>query len=344
MDKIGTPLTLDALADATDLDRRYLKEWLGIMVTGDIIALSPGPRKGNDPRIEDPNATYYLPPAHADVLTRRARNNNLGVYTQEIPLLTACAMEAVQKGFLTGEGVSFDHYPGFQQFMSELSNAKHEQMLIQTFLPSVDNGSLVERLKQGVSVCDIGCGQGVALNLMAKAFPHSLFLGVDTHGGAILRATQTAKEKRLINARFSVLDAAHIKGDKRFFEKFDYVTAFDAIHDQSHPLTVLQGIRFMLKPGGLFSMVDIKASTLLQDNLDHPMGPFLYSVSLMHCMPAGLNDEGRGLGMMWGKQQALALLARAGFDRVDLLEIPDDPFNLHFCCKNLPQTQKDSSS
>ncbi len=328
MDKIGEPATLKALAAATTLDRRYLKEWLGIMVTGEIITLSTGPTQK-----ENQEETYYLPPAHADVLTRRAGNNNLGVYTQETPLLTSCAMEAIQKKFPTGQGVSFDHYPRFQQFMSELSNAKHEQVLIQTFLPSVDNGTLVDRLKKGIAVCDIGCGEGVALNLMAKAFPNSQFLGVDTHGGAIARATESAQKMNLSNARFKGLDAAQIKGDKTFYQKFDYVTAFDAIHDQSHPLSVLEGIRAMLKPGGQFSMVDIKAATRLQDNLDHPMGPFLYTVSLMHCMPVGLNDKGRGLGMMWGKEQALALLAQAGFDRVDALEIPNDPFNLHFFCE-----------
>jgi 2-polyprenyl-3-methyl-5-hydroxy-6-metoxy-1,4-benzoquinol methylase len=346
MDKMGTPVTLDALAEASRLDRRYLKEWLGIMVTGEIITLStaPGPDKNPKaaPQKESREDTYFLPPAHADVLTRRAGNNNLGVYTQETPLLTTCAMEAVQKGFLTGQGVGFDHYPKFQQFMSELSNAKHEQVLIQTFLPSVDAGNLIERLKQGIAVCDIGCGEGVALNLMARAFPNSRFLGVDNHGGAISTAKHSAQEKGLTNARFKCMDAARIKDDKTFYQKFDYVTAFDAIHDQSHPLTVLEGIRSMLKPGGQFSMVDIKAATRLQDNLDHPMAPFLYTVSLMHCMPVGLNDKGRGLGMMWGKEQALAILAQAGFDQVTAVEIPDDPFNLHFFCKNNRSRQLNS--
>jgi len=343
MDEMGTPVTLKALAEATLLDQRYLKEWLGIMVTGEIITLITAPRKSNDPKKEEQEETYYLPPAHADVLTRRARNNNLGVYTQETPLLTTCAMEAVQKGFLTGQGVSFDHYPRFQRFMSELSNAKHEQVLIQTFLPSVDNGELVKRLNQGIAVCDIGCGEGVALNLMAKAFPNSQFLGIDNHPGAISTATESAEKTNLPNARFKLFDAAQIKGAETFYEKFDYVTAFDAIHDQSHPLTVLEGVRAMLKPGGQFSMVDIKAATHLQDNLDHPMGPFLYTVSLMHCMPVGLNDKGRGLGMMWGKEQALALLALAGFDRVEALEIPNDPFNLHFLCKNQTRMKLNSS-
>jgi len=326
MDDMGKPVILQALADAASLDSRYLKEWLGIMVTGEIIIMDV-----NDQGDE----TYYLPPDHADVLTRRAGNSNLGVYTQETPLLTVSAMDAVQKGFLTGKGVPFSNYPKFQAFMSELSNAKHRQVLIRDFLPSVDRGRLVESLEQGIQVCDIGCGEGVALNLMAKAFPNSRFLGVDNHEDAIGTAKVSAQTMNLANARFKVADAARIKEDKTFLQKFDYVCAFDAIHDQSHPLKVLQGIQAMLKPGGFFSMIDIKASTSLEGNRNHPMGPFLYTVSLMHCMPVGLNDRGRGLGMMWGKEQALALLAQAGFNRVDALEIPNDPFNLHFLCRNM---------
>ena len=349
MDEIGEPADLEILAKATGLDNRYLKEWLGIMVTGEIITLVANPQNKKNPRQiilaekkdqekDEEKEWYYLPPAHADVLTRRAGNSNLGVYTQETPLLTLSAMEAVQKGFLTGEGVSFDHYPQFQGFMSELSNAKHKQVLIKDFLPSVEDGRLVKSLGQGIQVCDIGCGEGVALILMAKAFPNSRFLGLDNHEAAISIAKKAAQNMGLPNARFRISDAAQIQGDRQMFQKFDYVTAFDAIHDQSHPTKVLEGIRAMLKPGGLFSMVDIKASTRLAKNIDHPMGPFLYTVSLMHCMPVGLNDQGRGLGMMWGKEQALTLLARAGFDRVDALKIPNDPFNLHFLAKALTPT------
>jgi len=80
-------------------------------------------------------------------------------------------------------------------------------------------------------------------------------------------------------------------------------------------------------------MIDIKAGSAIRDNMDHPMAPFLYTVSLMHCMPVGLNDQGRGLGMMWGQQQAMALLAEAGFSRVSVEQIPNDAFNLHFLCR-----------
>jgi len=77
----------------------------------------------------------------------------------------------------------------------------------------------------------------------------------------------------------------------------------------------------------------IAAHTSQYDNRNHPLGPFLYTVSLMHCLPVGLVDGGVGLGMMLGQEQAVAMLQQAGFARVEVQEMPEDPFNLHFCCR-----------
>lgn len=324
MDEQDAPLTLEELGKAANLSPRYLLEWMGIMVTGEIIELVTD-GTGQD--------RFYLPKTHGDLLCRRAGSNNLGVYTQEIPLLTSSAMAAVQKGFTTGEGVPFSRYPEFQAFMSELSDAKHEQVLIQEFLPSVDKGKVVKRLTAGIRACDLGCGQGVALNLMARAFPSSEFMGIDNHEQAIDKARASARDMGLSNVKYRILDAAALDHEKDLTGQFEYICAFDAIHDQSHPLRALKGVLSMLSPEGIFSMIDIKAESRIQDNMDHPMAPFLYTVSLMHCMPVGLTDNGRGLGMMWGKKRALDLLAQAGFTRVLAQEIPNDPFNIHFLCR-----------
>jgi 2-polyprenyl-3-methyl-5-hydroxy-6-metoxy-1,4-benzoquinol methylase len=321
MDTFDSPRTLQAIADKAGLNPRYIQEWLGVMVTGKIVELSTG---GDDQN------RYYLPKQSGDLLTRRAGNSNLGVYTQEIPLLTSCAMEAVVEGFSTGDGVTYDHYPKFQTFMSQLADAKHRQVLVDKFLTSVDGGRIIERLKSGIRVCDLGCAQGVALMLMAEAFPQSRFTGIDIAREAIEAGRSQAARQRLANLDFVTMDAAILKDNTDLKDSFDYVTAFDAVHDQTRPLEVLQGIHHSLAPGGIFSMVDIAARTNLADNLDHPMGPFLYTVSLMHCMPVGLVDGGSGLGMMWGREKAVEMLKAAGFKNVQVQEIPEDPFNLHF--------------
>jgi len=217
--------------------------------------------------------------------------------------------------------------------MSELSDAKHRKSLLRDFLPTVAEGQLVKRLERGARVCDIGCGEGVALLLMADAFPQSRFVGIDIDWEALAVARKGANRLGLENVEFVLRDAAEAGQDDSWHAGFDYVTAFDAIHDQQQPLQVLQAIRLLLSEEGWFSMIDIAAHSAHRGNLEHPMGPFLYTVSLMHCLPVGMSGGGAGLGMMWGRERACQLLDQAGFSRVAVEEIPGDPFNVHFLCQ-----------
>ena len=304
MDTLDSPQPVSTIAENAGLHERYVLEWLGIMVTGGIVDLSRN-KAGQD--------LFRLPKEHADLLTRRAGNANMGVYTQEIPLLTSIVFEAVENGFKTGEGIAYDMYPGFQRFMGQLADAKHRQVLVSRFLPSVEDGEMVKKLRAGISVCDIGCAEGCALLLMAEAFPGSRFLGIDIDETALVTARSEAARKGLSNIAFINQDASRLNEAPQLKGSVDYVTAFDAIHDQTKPSKVLEGIHAILKDTGSFSMVDIAASSDLSKNMDHPMGMFLYTVSLMHCMPVGLAEGGAGLGMMWGREKAVEMLEGAGF-------------------------------
>ncbi|MCP4116408.1 MAG: class I SAM-dependent methyltransferase [Desulfobacteraceae bacterium] len=324
MDDLDAPAAPGEIADAAGLSERYLREWLGSMAMGRIVEISTG---------EAGEPLYHLPKEHAAMLTRRAGDANLGVYAQEMPLLTSCAMEAVSNGFVTGEGVPFSQYPDFQAFMGEISDARHQKLLVDQFVPFVDDGRLLKRLKEGIRVCDLGCGEGVAMNLLAEAFPNSRFLGIDNHELAIAKANADAATLGLSNAEYCVADAAALKDDPGYENRFDYVMAFDAIHDQTRPHEALESVVAILAKGGIFSMVDIAAATDPAGNMDHPLGPFLYTVSLMHCMPVGLNCKGAGLGMMWGREKAVAMLEKAGFEKVDAQSMAHDPYHLHFLCR-----------
>jgi ubiquinone/menaquinone biosynthesis C-methylase UbiE len=324
LDTFESPEPLATIAEKAGLDPRYVQEWLGVMVCGEIVDLTVTD-KGED--------LFFLPGAHGDLIARRAGNSNLGVYTQEIPLLTTSVMETVVRRFYDGKGVDYSRYPKFQTFMSQLADAKHRMVLVDRFLPTVDEGRLIRDLSSGIRVCDIGCAEGIALMLMAEAFPRSEFVGIDISAEAIQAATASARQQGFKNLIFLNLDAAGLPATGNLTRSFDYVTAFDAIHDQSRPLEALKGIYGILKPGGLFSMIDIAASSHLLDNRKHPMGTFLYTVSLMHCMPVGLVNGGTGLGMMWGRQKAVAMLEAVGFEQVQVLEVPADSFNLHFFCR-----------
>lgn len=324
MADMDQPVSCADLAQAAGLHPRYVQEWLGIMCTGQVIELR---------NIGTEEAVYFLPPEHAALLIRKSGTSNMGVYTREIPLLTQIAMARVAEDFSRGEGIPYEAYPRFQAFMAQLSHAKHRQVLISHFLPGVEQGALVARMEKGIRVCDLGCGQGIALHLMAEHFPASAFTGIDNDAPAIETARIRAAETGLKNITFLAKDAASLQNDPDFFQAYDYITAFDAIHDQSRPLEALKAVRHMLAPGGVFSMVDIDAASDVAGNLDHPMGPFLYTVSLMHCMPVGLADRGMGLGMMWGRDRAVSLLTQAGFTRIQVLEMDHDPFNVHYLCR-----------
>ncbi len=324
MDQLDQPATSEEIAQKSLLDQRYIEEWLGIMATGKIIRAS---------RTEGGELRYLLPESHGDFLTRRSGNDNLGVYTQEIPLLSLASLDGVLHGFKTGAGIGYDSYQDFQAFMSELADAKHRQVLVSTFLPSVAEGEIIAQLQRGAAVCDLGCGEGVAVLLMAGEFLDSKFVGLDFSVEAIEKARSDARRAGLSNAEFHCVDAGDLSSSKDLHGRFDYVTAFDSIHDQTRPMAALETVLHLLKPGGFFSMVDIAASSDLLRNLEHPMGPFLYTVSLMHCMPVGRVDGGTGLGMMWGREKAVEMLSAAGFSEVQVAPVAEDPFNDHFLCR-----------
>src|SRR5262249_49238235 len=127
----------------------------------------------------------------------------------------------------------------------------------------------------------------------------------------------------LSNSQFVVQDAATI-GDTG---RYDLVTAFDVIHDLARPIETLHGIARALRPGGIFLMMEIAASSALADNPDHPMGPFLYAASVFHCMTVSLAQGGPGLGTLWGHQSARRALVEAGFTAVEMHQLPGDVFH-----------------
>lgn len=147
--------------------------------------------------------------------------------------------------------------------------------------------------------------------------------------GGVEAARSEARERGISNTRFTVKDAATL--DEQ--ERYDLVTAFDAIHDQAEPAVVLKGIHDALRPGGTFMCVDIGASSRLEDNIDHPLGPFLYTISTMHCMTVSLARDGAGLGTMWGEQVATAMLAGAGFDEVKVERLEGDIANVYYVAR-----------
>ena len=310
------PSTSAEIASAAGLHERYVREWLGAMTTGRIVDH------------DTLGMTYSLPSSHAASLTRAADGDNLAVAAQWVGLL-AQVEDQVVECFYRGGGVPYSAFPERRVAVeAEASGAGLDPGLVDTTLPLVPG--LIERLRAGIDVGDVGCGSGQHVNLMAKAFPASRFVGLDFFDPALAAARAEASHLGLTNVNFLNQDAASLDGS----ERFDFITTFDAVHDQARPDLVLAGIARSLRPGGTYLCVDARASSTLADNLDHPFAPFLYSVSCLHCMTVSLAEGGMGLGAAWGEQLALQMLADAGFASVDVAHVDGDWFNSYYIATN----------
>ena len=302
------------IADTAGLDERYVREWLGAMVTGRFV------------EYDAEKDRYWLPPEHAACLTRAAGPDNLAVSMQYIAMLGGVESKILDC-FREGGGVPYDEFARFHEVMAEESSVAQDVALIDTTLPLAPG--LVERLRLGIDVLDLGCGSGHAANLIAEAFPKSRVAGYDFSSEGVERARDEARALGLANARFEVRDAAHL-GDA---EVFDLVVAFDAIHDQADPAAVLADIARVLRSDGVFLMVDVAASSRVHENLDHPLAPYYYTVSCMHCMTVSLALGGAGLGAMWGEQKACGMLAAAGFGAVDVRHVDGDEASTYYLAR-----------
>lgn len=312
----GRPVTPPALAEATGLQERYLREWLGGMTVAGVLE--------HDPDAE----TYALPEAHAALLTRTG-DANMAVYAQFIGQLGAVEDDVVAC-FRDGGGVPYERYHRFHEIMAEDSGQSVLPALFDAILPLVPE--LSGRLEAGIRVLDCACGRGMALVRMAARYPRSRFTGYDLSEEAIAWARQHAAGEGLHNVSFEVRDLSDFD---RSAEPgaFDLVTTFDGIHDQARPLALLRGIRRSLAPGGVYLAQDIHASSHHHGDRDHPLGPLLYTISLMHCMTVSLAQGGEGLGTMWGRERAFDYLREAGFTDVSVHRLEHDPQNDYFVCR-----------
>ena len=132
-----------------------------------------------------------------------------------------------------------------------------------------------------------------SLNRLAEVFPDSAFVGMDLSKDATRAAREEARAKGLKNVEFVAVDLSDFDRTAEP-ESFDIVTTFDAVHDQAKPLNVLKGIHRTLKSGGVYLMQDIKGSSFVHKNIDHPVGTFLYTASCLHCMTVSLAQGGEG--------------------------------------------------
>ena len=297
-----------ALAEETGIRERYVREWLANQAAGGYVAYDPEKQ------------TYALPPAQAMVLA-----------LDQSPIFMAPAFEVaasfwldenqIVETFRSGEGLGW-HAHNHRLFCGTESffRTGYRAHLVGEWLPALDG--VVERLKRGALVADIGCGHGASTIIMAQAFPNSSFIGLDYHDASIATARQRAAEHGVAgNIAFEVRGAGEFDG-----RDFDLVCFMDCLHDLGDPVGALARCRQALKPDGKVLLVEPYAGDRLEDNLN-PIGRMYYAASAMACTPNSLSQEvGLGLGAQAGEERLRKVAREADFS--NLRRAAQTPVNL----------------
>ena len=302
------PATSQDLANRTGMAERYVREWLAAQAASGFVDYDAEAARFS----MSPEQQMALADRDSPVYVASAFQLIASVYIDE---------PKIAEAFRSGTGVGWhEHHECLFRGTEQFFRTGYRAHLVAEWLPALTG--VVEKLKAGATVADIGCGAGASTIVMAKAFPNSRFHGFDYHGASIARAQEAAREAGSPpNLDFAVATAKDTPG-----VDYDLVACFDCLHDMGDPLGAAQRIRQMLAPDGTFMLVEPFAGDTLADNLN-PVGRMYYSASTMICTPGSLAQEvGLGLGAQAGPRRLSSLLEEAGFTRVRVAA--QTPFNL----------------
>jgi 2-polyprenyl-3-methyl-5-hydroxy-6-metoxy-1,4-benzoquinol methylase len=310
------PLTSAELAQKTGLSERWLREWLRAQGAAGVLV-----RHGED--------RFSLSEEGVAVLANENHPAFGAGFFSQLPALVG-VVEKLPESFRTGLGLPYDALGpegarGIERGLAPWFRA----LLVPMVLPRV--GDVVKRLRAGAAAADVGCGAGVALIEMAKAFPSSEFHGYDISQHALARAEQNRKQAGVSNASFHDAARDPLPSDGRF----TFVTTFDCLHDMTDPAGVMRKIRSALAKDGTWLIADIKAHPSYQENVEkNPMAAMMYGTSVMACMSSALSEPGGlGLGTLgFPEELARKMTREAGFTHFEPVDF-DHPINAFYVVK-----------
>ena len=299
----GGPTTSAGLAERCGLNERWIREWLQNQAAARLV--------------EHADGVFSLSPEAAAVMATPLHPAfGMGMF-HRLPQ-SMQSLERLPESFRTGLGFNYDAHGCEGAVGVERSfEPWYRNSLISVAVPALTG--LKERLEHGAVAADVGCGAGIAVCLLAEAFPNSQFHGYDISHFALERAEARKATSGLDNVHFHDAGTSPLPAD----HSVDLVTTFDCIHDMSHPQEVMGAIRQAIKPDGVWLLVDIKAKDTFEENLRNPMASLMYGASIMSCMASALSVEGgAGLGTLGlSAKRAEAMASAAGFTRFSTLKI-----------------------
>jgi SAM-dependent methyltransferase len=302
------PMTSQQLAAASGTTERCVREWLSAQAASGYVEYEPVSGK------------FSMLPEQAMVFADEDSPYFMGAVGD---MMSALILDEpkISEAFKTGTGVGWNErseclFCGTARFFR--TTYKHQ--LVQEWLPALDG--VVDKLKRGAEVADIGCGHGISTILMAKAFPNSRFFGFDAHPGSIDAARGSAMREGLSErVSFAVATAKTVPA-----HGYDLVCFFDCLHDMGDPVGALRHVRETMAGDGTCMLVEPFANDRLEHNFT-PVGRLFYAASTMVCTPASMAQEvGLALGAQAGEARLREVTQQGGFSR--FRRAAETPFNL----------------
>jgi len=307
------PATSAELAARCRLDERWVREWLYNQGAAGLLEAGEGERFALSPEGEAVLADESHPAFGAGMFSQLPKT--LGV------------VERLRESFRTGLGLPYDAFGPEGARGIERGFAPW----VRTFLlPAVIGRvpGLAARLDAGARVADVGCGAGVALLVLAQAFPKAELHGYELSRFALTRARENARSAGVGNVSFHDVREEPLPGDA----SFDLALSFDCLHDMTDPERVAASIRRAVRSDGVWLIADIKAYPSYAENVaQNPMASLMYGFSVLTCMSSALSEPGGAglgtLGLFEGRARALA--ERAGFTSFRRLDV-EHPVNAFY--------------
>jgi SAM-dependent methyltransferase len=299
------PVNSEELASRTRTHERYVREWLLNQAAGGYIEYDPT------------SGRYTLPPEHAAALP--------GLFGGfQTYLGAARAEQRIAAAFRTGEGMPWgEHDSGVFVGIERIYRPGYEQFLVSSWIPALDG--VAEKLEEGATVADVGCGHGASTIILAQAYPRSRFVGFDSHAASIEAARRAAEaagvSDRAFFAAVSATDyAAPVTG-------FDLIAFFDCLHDLGDPIGAANHAHQALAADGAVLIVEPMAGERVEDNLN-PLGRAVSGASTLLCTPHSRATGGPALGALASEAQLRDVFRTAGFGH--FRRATETPFNRVF--------------
>ena len=290
------PLNSQELAAKTGCHERYLREWLNTLVAAEYVQYDPASARysmGAEQAacLADPDSPFAIAGGYYGIMA---------LYHDE---------PKVEEAFRTGKGIGWgDHHSCLFCAAEKFFGPGYKANLVEHWLPQLDG--VVDKLRSGARVADVGCGHALSTRLMARAFPNAEFHGIDYHPPSIAHATELAASWGLTNIHFRTGGASDFDGS------YDLVTFFDCLHDMGDPTAIARHVRQRLAPGGTWMVVEPAAGDSVADNIN-PIARAFYAFSTMVCVPVSLSQPGRaGLGAQAGPAKTIEVIKAGGFGDV----------------------------